>query len=141
MELIRSLLSLFYNLRGVWRAAAKAAFLVKLIGTLVTVAVVVLVVYITWCLFQKAGKEGWASLVPLYRDYVLYDIAFGNGLLFLIKFIPVARLVFRVMMSVRMAKAFGKGTGFGVGLFLLPLVFRAILVIDDSAVYRGPIRL
>lgn len=28
-----------------------------------------------WKVFEKAGKEGWKSLIPFYSSYCLYDIA------------------------------------------------------------------
>jgi len=38
---------------------------------------------------------------------------------------------------VNLARAFGKGTGFGIGLLLVPVVFFGILAIGENE-YRGP---
>ena len=141
MELIQSFFSLFRNARHIWYTIGKIGYLAQLICTLIGILITAVTVIIAWRIYQKAGKDGWACLIPFYRDYVLYEIAFGNGLWFLIQFVPVARFVFNIMLNVRLAKVFGKGTGFGIGLWLLPLIFRAILALDDSVVYRGPIPL
>ncbi len=91
---------------------------------IISLAVTVLVLVAQWKLFVKAGKPGWACLIPFYNMYCLFDIAWGTGWLFLLQFIPCA-------------KAFGQGTGFGIGLIFLNPIFIAILGFG-SAEYIGP---
>lgn len=90
-----------------------------------------------WKIFAKAGKPGWASIVPFYNTYCMYDISFGNGWLFLLTFVPCVNIVFGIMMLFKLAKAFGKGTGFGFGLLFLNTIFILILGFDSSE-YIGP---
>ena len=47
-------------------------------------------------------------------------------------------LVFSIICLVKLAKAFGKDTGFAVGLIFLPIVFLPILAFSKNAVYVGP---
>lgn len=89
-----------------------------------------------WKFFVKAGEPGWAALIPFYNTYVLFKIAWGNGWKFLLLLIPIANIVFSIMVNVKLAKAFGKGGGFAVGLILLPVVFYPILGFG-SAQYEG----
>ena len=43
-----------------------------------------------------------------------------------------------IVASVDIAKSFGKGTGFGIGLALLPFIFYPILGFGDAQ-YQGPV--
>lgn len=80
-----------------------------------------------WKLLVKAGKPGWAAIVPFYNLYGMFDITFGKGWMFLLLFVPVVGLVFAVMLWFKLAKAFGKGIGFGFGLLFLSPIFICIL--------------
>ena len=51
-------------------------------------------------------------------------------------FIPLANIYAAIVMSLNIAKAFGKGTGFGLGLVFLGGIFYPILGFGDAQ-YRG----
>ncbi len=104
---------------------------------IVALVICVLTIVAMWKLFVKAGKPGWASIVPFYNTYCLYDIAWGNGWLFLLTFVPCVGAVFGIIMLFKLAKAYGKGTGFGFGLLFLNTIFVLILGFGDSE-YIGP---
>ena len=132
-------------------------------GILATVAIValafyVLVVIALWKIFTKAGEAGWKSLIPIYNTYVLCKII-GIKFWTYVIIIPVVlgivsgivfsdntqasslitslyTLFLSIYMSINLAKAFGKGTGFIVGLVLLPNIFQLILGFG-SAEYVG----
>ena len=87
--------------------------------------------------FKKAGRPGWAVIVPIYNLYVLFDIAWGKGIMFLLMLIPVVDIVVLIMLYVKLAKAFGKSGGFAAGLIFLNLIFVCILGFG-SAQYIGP---
>ncbi len=90
-----------------------------------------------WKVFVKAGQPGWKSLIPIYNIYILYKIAWGSGWKFLWMLVPLVNIVVAVIMSLKLARAFGKGTGFGVGLVLLQPIFMMILAFGDAQ-YTGP---
>ena len=50
--------------------------------------------------------------------------------------IPLVNLIIFIILSIDVAKAFGKGAGFGIGLLLLPFIFYPILGFG-SAQYQG----
>ena len=100
-------------------------------------AVLVLTIIARWKIYTKAGKPGWASLIPFYTQYCLYYIAWGTGWLFLLGFVPIVNLVVAIMVNFKLAKAFGKGTGFGFGLLFLNTIFILILGFGDTK-YVGP---
>lgn len=90
-----------------------------------------------WKMFEKADKPGWASLIPFYNLYCVYDIGWGTGWLFLLTFVPCVGFIFDIMLSFKMAKAYGQGTGFGFGILFLKPIFYMILGFGDSE-YIGP---
>ena len=116
-------------------AAASAG--VMLVYSIFVLVIAVLTLVAMWKIFVKAGKPGWACLIPFYNMYCMYDIAWGNGWLFLLTFITCVGFVFAIIMLFKLAKAFGQGTGFGFGLLFLNTIFVLILGFG-KAEYIGP---
>lgn len=99
--------------------------------------VVVLGILAMWFIFKKAGQGGWKALIPIYNIYTLVKIVDGNGWKFLLLLIPFVNFVYLIILNFRMAKAYGKGIGFGFGLLFLPTIFQLILAFG-KAEYVGP---
>lgn len=108
----------------------------SMVSMIVSLAVAVLCIASLWKIFQKAGAPGWAAIVPFYNLYILFEIAWGRGILFLLTLIPVANIVILAIAYYKLAKVFGKGTGFALGTVFLSPVFLAMLAFGDSS-YRG----
>ena len=106
-----------------------ASFLSLLLGAAGIVA--------CWLLFKKAGKPGWASIVPFYNVYTLFEITWGSGWLFLLLLIPIANIVIWIITMVKLAQVFGKGGGFACGLIFLNTIFECIIAFDNSIQYVG----
>lgn len=105
--------------------------------SVVVLLLAVFVIVCMWKIFSKAGRPGWAAIIPIYNTYILFDIAWGNGLLFLLMFIPVANFVVMIILYVKLSQAFGYGGGFAVGLILLPIIFLPVLAFGNNS-YVGP---
>ena len=103
---------------------------------LISLAFAVLAIVAMWKIFTKAGEPGWGAIVPFYNLYLLYKITWGSGWMFLTMLIPVANAVIAIITYFKLAKVFGKGAGFGVGLWLLNPIFMLILAFGDSS-YQG----
>lgn len=116
---------------------ASAAAGVLIVYYLFFLAFMVLVLVGYWKIFTKAGKPGWACLIPFYSQYCQFEIAWGNGWLFLLTLIPCVYFVVMIIYSIKLAKAFGQGTGFGLGLFFLSPIFSLILGFGNAQ-YIGP---
>ena len=99
---------------------------------IVCLAIVVVALVGMWKVFEKAGKPGWAAIIPIYNTYCLYDMAFGNGWLFLLMFVPCVNFIVLIICCIKLAKAFGQSTVFGVGLIFLPFIFMLILGFGDA---------
>ena len=90
-----------------------------------------------WKTFQKAGRPGWASIVPIYNSYIMLKIGGKPGWWLLLFLIPLVNLIFAIWALNMISKSFGKDEGFTIGLLLLGIVFWPILGFGD-AVYQGP---
>ena len=100
-------------------------------------AVVIVAIVAMWKIFTKAGKPGWASIVPIYNTIVMLEIVGRPIWWILLFFIPIVNLVILIIIAIDMAKSFGRSTGFGVGLIFLPFIFGLILGFGP-ATYVGP---
>lgn len=90
-----------------------------------------------WKVFTKAGRPGWAALIPFYNMFVLVEIT-GKPLWWAVMlFIPCVNIVFSILIPIELAKCFGQGAGFAVGLILLPMIFYPILGFGGAR-YLGP---
>jgi hypothetical protein len=104
---------------------------------LVDLAIAVLLIVAWWKIFAKAGKPGWAAVVPFYNYFVGFEVAGMSGwwvLSFL--FFPLL-IVMGIIALVKIAQNFGKGVGFILGLIFLNPIFVCILAFGD-ATYKGP---
>ena len=90
-----------------------------------------------WRVFEKAGKPGWASIIPIYNAFVLLQIVGRPWWWFLLCLIPVVNIVVGIMITLDLAKSFGKGVGFAVGIILLGFIFIPVLAWGDAQ-YQGP---
>jgi hypothetical protein len=90
-----------------------------------------------WKIYTKAGKPGWAVLIPIYNTIVMLEIVGKPWWWILLMLIPGVNIVFVIWMINLLSKSFGKDEGFTVGLLLLSIVFYPILGFG-SAKYQGP---
>ena len=87
---------------------------------------------------RKAGKPGWAAIIPIYNTYVFFEIAEGNGVKMFLSLIPIIGFIFPIIVTIKLAKAFGKGTGFGLGLLFFAPICYPILAFSKDTEYLGP---
>jgi hypothetical protein len=81
-----------------------------------------------WITFRKAGRHGWAAIIPIYNLYTLIKITGRSGWWLLLFIIPLVNIVVYLVIMLDIAAAFGKGTLFGIfGLWLFPFVGFPIL--------------
>ncbi|MFO0836250.1 MAG: DUF5684 domain-containing protein [Phycisphaerales bacterium] len=110
----------------------------ELIFSVIYLGLVILVIAGFWKTFAKAGEPGWAAIIPIFNIYILLKIAGRPWWWLILCFVPIVSLVVWVVVSVDIAKAYGKGTGFGIGLCLLPFIFFPILGFSEAQ-YQGPV--
>lgn len=88
-----------------------------------------------WKTFEKAGQPGWASIIPIYNCYIMAKI--GGVKNWWLILIPFVNIYIAFVISIAIAKSFGKGTGFGIGLIFLGFIFYPMLAFGDAQ-YIGP---
>ena len=112
--------------------------------------------------YQKAGEAGWKAFIPVLRMYPRFKMAWctrmfwiymvlyaamsllGNmeeqGFVLSIISLVVAAAVFVIAfkLDLRLAKSFGKGTGFGVLLFFFPFIVSLILGFGKAEYVGNP---
>jgi hypothetical protein len=95
-------------------------------------AIIVLMIAAMWKIFTKAGEPGWAAIIPIYNFIILLKIA-GKPLWWIVLLlIPFVNLVVLIMVIWSVAKKFGKGGGFALGMLLLPPIFYPLLAWGDA---------
>ena len=106
---------------------------------IIIIAVLVFNIIARWKLYVKAGKPGWASLVPIYSTIILFEIIgykwyyiFFLALSSVPIIGPIAFILFTFSYNIKLAKSFGQGAGFGIGLSLVNIVFTAIVAFDGD---------
>ncbi len=106
-------------------------------SSLISIIIVVLLIVALWKVYTKAGKPGWACLIPIYNLIVLFEIVGKPWWWLLLMLIPVVNVVFLIWTFNLLSKSFGKDVGFTIGLILLSVVFIPILGFG-AAEYKGP---
>src|SRR5512133_2820007 len=100
-------------------------------------AVIVLMIVSMWKIFTKAGKPGWACIIPIYNIIVLLEIVGKPWWWFLLMLIPLVNMVFVIWTLNLLSKSFGHDVGFTLGLLFLGFIFFPILGLGESK-YNGP---
>jgi hypothetical protein len=91
--------------------------------------IVVLMIASLWKVYEKAGKPGWAAIVPIYNIVVLLEIVRKPVWWIVLLIIPIANLIVAIIIYMQLAKSFGKSSGFGLGLVF---IFFPILAFGDA---------
>lgn len=110
---------------------------IGLVGGIIYLAVIVLLIAGMWKTFEKAGKPGWAALIPIYNTIILIEIIGKPMIWVLWLLIPCVNFVFGIWALNLLSKSFGKSEGFTVGMIIFPYVFLPILGFGP-ATYLGP---
>ncbi len=114
-----------------------AAAGIGIVWTIIWIAIAVVVIIGVWKVFEKAGKPGWAAIIPIYNYIILLEIIGKPVWWVILLFIPIANIIVLFIISFKLAEAFGKSAGFGIGLVFLPFIFYPILGFGDAE-YQGP---
>ncbi len=90
-----------------------------------------------WKVYTKAGKPGWAVIIPIYNVLVMLEIVGRPWWWLLLMLIPLVNVVVAFVLAFDIAKSFGKGSGFALGLIFFNVIFFLILGFG-KADYVGP---
>lgn len=110
---------------------------IAIVVNLIVIALAILVIIGNWKLYEKAGKPGWASIIPIYNVVVLLEIVGRPIWWIILMLIPCVSLIVAIVVVIDLAKSFGKDTLYGLGLVFLPFIFFPMLGFSDAR-YIGP---
>jgi len=99
---------------------------------IIWLALVVFYIYCGWKLFVKAGKPGWAVIIPIYNAYVLLKITGKPGWWLILYLIPLVNFIIAIIVMYNLALRFGKGVGYTLGLIFLGFIFMPILALGSA---------
>ncbi|MEA2162419.1 MAG: hypothetical protein QOK37_546 [Thermoanaerobaculia bacterium] len=103
------------------------------IGLGIAYLVVILLIIISlWKIFVKAGKPGWAAIIPIYNLIVILEIAGKPIWWFILMLIPFVNIIVLIIVYIAFARNFGKGAGFAIGMLILPFIFFPMLAFGDA---------
>ena len=114
-------------------AAAGGAGIVAIIY----LVILLLMIIGGWKAYSKANQPGWSVIIPIYNIIVWLQICGRPVWWIILMLIPLVNIVISLIVCIDFAKSYGKGAGFGVGMWLLPFVFLPIIGFG-SATYQGP---
>ena len=140
------------------------SFTALLLASLGTIFILVIGWYILqvvayWKIFEKAGEPGWKAIVPFYNTYTQYKFTWNTRAFWIVliggivggilqeategipsllgTLIVLIVAIFNLISLNKLAKAFGHGVGFTIGLFFLNPIFMLILGFSGDE-YIGP---
>lgn len=153
-----------YSTAGAGVAGGLIAGIMMFIVVLIIISLVIEILKLigTWKMLTKAGESGWKSLIPFYNQWTLCKVA-GISPYWVLEIIVVSMInsvlsgilgsnvisgilslivyantiYFWVILSISLAKSFGKDTGFGVATVFFSFITYPMMGMG-SATYAGP---
>jgi hypothetical protein len=101
-------------------------------------ALFLLITISLWKIFSKAGRPGWAAIVPIYNLIVWLDIVGKPTWWIILLLLPIVNLVILIMIIHQMSVVFGQGIGTTLLLIFLPFIGYPMLAFG-SAQYTGKV--
>ena len=99
---------------------------------IIYVAVLLLLTVSMWIIYTKAGKPGWAVLIPFYNIIVFMQIIKKPWWWLFLWMIPYLNLIWVIWGWNLLVKKFGKSEGFTVGIVFLSPIFIPILAFSSA---------
>lgn len=153
-----------YSTAGAGVAGGLIAGILMFMVVIIIISLVIAILKLigTWKMLTKAGESGWKSLIPFYNQWTLCKVAgispywvleiivvsmintVLNGILgsnvisgILSLIVYANTIYFLVILSISLAKSFGKDTGFGVATVFFSFITYPMMGMG-SATYAGP---
>ena len=153
-----------YSTAGAGVAGGLIAGILMFMVVIIIISLVIAILKLigTWKMLTKAGESGWKSLIPFYNQWTLCKVAgispywvlemiivsmintVLNGILgsnvisVILSLIVYANTIYIwVILSISLAKSFGKDTGFGVATVFFSFITYPMMGMG-SATYAGP---
>ena len=108
-------------------------------GAFAFVYFIILIVMIVgmWKVFEKAGKPGWAAIIPIYNIIILLEVVGKPTWCIILMLIPFVNFIIAIILCHQLSLSFGQGVGMTILIIVLPFVALPILGFG-SATYSKP---
>ncbi|MDN5819670.1 MAG: DUF5684 domain-containing protein [bacterium] len=116
-------------------ASAAAAVVFMMFGLFMVAISYVVSAFLISRIFKKAGIDQWRAWVPVYNNWITYEMGGQAGWWSVLAFVPVINIASAIIMYVAMYQIglkFGKSGAFVLWAIFLPLVWWVWLWLDDS---------
>jgi len=97
-----------------------------------SIAILVVMVVSYWKIYVKAGKPGWAAIVPIYNIIILLEIVKKPVWWVILFFIPCANIVALVLVALEFVKVFGKPSWHAALMILVGIVYLPYIAFSDA---------
>lgn len=108
---------------------------------MVSLAFGIYMIIVRWVMYNKAGRHGWAAIIPIYNNVTYLKVCGLSPWLLLLLLVPVIGWIILALVGIiarfTLAKSFGKGVGFGIGLLFLNIIFESIIAFSKNIEYVG----
>lgn len=85
-----------------------------------------------WIIFEKAGRKGWESIIPIYNIVIEMQMLDVPMWMLLLLIIPGLNVVIPIMIAIKYTEKFGKESAYALGLIFLPFIFYPMLAFGKS---------
>jgi hypothetical protein len=102
------------------------------VGSFAALVIIVFEIAAVWRIFVKAGDRGWKAIIPIWNTLIVLKIVGRPWWWIFLYLIPIVWWIVYIIVYYDLAKSFGKGVGFAVGVILLPFIFVPILGFGSS---------
>jgi hypothetical protein len=107
-----------------------------MIKMLFSLIVFVVLIVSAWRMYEKAGQAGWVSFIPILNLLGLLKMI-GKPFWWIVLYVPPLTPFTHFVVTVMVARRFGKSALFGVGLYFLPMFFLPLIGLGGAR-YLGP---
>ncbi|HZS01082.1 MAG TPA: DUF5684 domain-containing protein [Chloroflexota bacterium] len=107
------------------------------VGSLVGILFAIIFIAAQWVIFTKAGRPGWAALIPIYNTLQTIWLVGRPWWWLLLLLVPILNIIIGIILLNDLSTSFGHGIGFTLGLIFLAPIFFLILAFGSSQ-YKGP---
>ena len=102
------------------------------VGSFAALVIIVFEIAAVWRIFVKAGDRGWKAIIPIWNTLIVLKIVGRPWWWIFLYLIPIVWWIVYIIVYYDLAKSFGKGVGFAIGVVLLPFIFVPILGFGSS---------
>jgi len=106
------------------------------VSWLIFIVIYALLVAGWWMIFTKAGEDGWKALIPIWNTLIILKIVGREWWWIILLIIPIVGFIVWIIVALDLAKSFGRGTGFAIGLIIFPFIWSLILGFGSDT-YKG----